>query len=223
MNLYSQDKPYYLSTDEAFSFHLGIMLRLMEDEAKDPNRFIEYISNGTEIASKLKRKLYIASEKILNAVEIEEIQAIGMICREILIELIGYLYEIDSFENSEIYKKADVKNRGQLIINKYLLGSDNADLRKYLKNILNDTWDFANTVTHSSSKTIHEASICLTMTTAVVSNFENIIDMYNNPIAGLKCNECGSRCLSVATNDETDDLLIICDKCHKGFVKNEEK
>lgn len=223
MNLYSQDKPYYFATDEIFSFHLGLMLRLIHDDAKDPNNFIEYISNGTEIASKLKRKLHIASEKIIDAIEIEEIQSIGMICREILIELIGYLYEIDTFDNSEEYKKSDVKNKGKLVIDKYLSGSKNADLRKYLKNMLNDTWDFSNSVTHSSSMTKQDASICLTMTTAVVSNFENIMDKYNNPITGLKCKECGSRNLSVAISDESKDLLIICEKCDHGFLKSKDK
>jgi len=34
MNLYPQDQAYYFSTDEVFSFHLGIMLRLMNDEGQ---------------------------------------------------------------------------------------------------------------------------------------------------------------------------------------------
>lgn len=219
MNLYSQDQAYYFSTEEVLSFHLGIMLRLMNDEANKPEKFIDNISHGAELSINLRRKLNLASEKLQQAVEIEEIQAIGVMCRETLIELIGYIYDTDSIEGEENFKKSDVKNRGELIINKYLNGSENAELRKHLKNLLNGAWDYSNTITHSSSKTIHEASICLTITTAVVTSFENLLAKYFDPTSGLECKECGSRHLIVAVNDETEDLLIICENCRHGFIK----
>lgn len=219
MNLYPQDKAYYFSTDEVFSFHLGIMLRLMNDDANDPEKFVEYISHGAELSINLRRKLSLASEKLNEAVEIEEIQAIGVMCREILIELIGHIFETDTFEGQEDLKKSDVKNRGELVIAKYLAGSENADLRKHFKNFLNSAWDYSNTITHSSSRTIQEASICLTMTTAVVSIFENLLNKYFDPLANIKCKKCGSKRLIVAENDETDDLLIICENCSHGFIK----
>lgn len=219
MNLYPQDKVYYFSTDEVFSFHLGLMLRLMNDEAHKPEKLIEEIAHGAEISVNLKRKLNLASEKLQEAIEIEEIQAIGVMCREILIELIGYIYELDSFDGEEGFKKSDVKNRGDLVINKYLPGPENAELRKHMRNILNSAWDYSNTITHSSSRTIHEASICLTITTAVVSTFENLLTKYFDPIDGLECKGCGSRHLIVAENDETEDLLIICENCNYGFIK----
>jgi hypothetical protein len=223
MNLYPQDKAYYFSTDEVFSFHLGLMLRLLNDEENLSNSRIDYIANSTEIVDSLKRKLLLASQKLQRAVETEEIQSIGVICRETLIELIGYLFEQDSFESETDFKKSDVKNRGKLIINKYLAGSDNAELRKHIKNLLNGAWDYANVLTHSSSRTIHEASICLTMTVAVVSSFENLLQKFRDPLAGLKCKNCGSKSLFIALNDETDDLLIVCEKCNHGFLKSDNQ
>jgi len=220
MNLYPQDKAYYFATDEVFSFHLGIMLRLMNDEATKPEKMIDNIVNRTELSTSLKRKLIIASEKLQEAIEIEEIQAIGVICRETLIELIGYVFNPEFLEEGqEPFKKSDVKNRGALVISKFLSGPDNAELRKHTKNLLNGAWDYSNTVTHSSSRTVHEASICLTLTTAIVSTFENLIEMYHDPISGLKCKECGSRRLIVAENEETENLLIICDNCRHGFIR----
>jgi len=142
MNLYPQDKPYYFSTDEVFSFHLGIMLRLIEDEVENPDDYIDYITNGVEINLTLRRKLSLASKKLSEAVEIEDIQSIGVICRETLIELINYIYNSDSFDGEE-FKKSDVKNRGELIINKYLAGSKNIELRKYIRSLLNFVWDFS--------------------------------------------------------------------------------
>jgi len=180
---------------------------------------IEQISHGAELSMGLRRKLSLASERLNEAVEIEEIQSIGVMCRETLIELIDYVYDSDSFDGEEKFKKSDVKNRGELVINKYITGSENAELRKNMKNLLNGVWDYSNIITHSSSKTKHEASICLTITVALVSSFENLLNKYFDPIAGLKCKECGSRRLIVAENDETEDLLIICENCQHGFIK----
>lgn len=220
MNLYPQDKAYYFATDEVFSFHLGIMLRLMNDEASKPDKLIDHVVHGAELSINLRRKLSLASEKLQEAVEIEEIQAIGVICRETLIEMIGYVFNPDFLEEGqEPFKKSDVKNQGELVISKFLPGSNNSELRKHLKNLLNGAWDYSNIVTHSSSRTIHEASICLTMTTAAVSVFENLLEMHHDPISGLKCRECGSRKLIIAENDETEDLLIICENCRYGFIK----
>lgn len=78
-------------------------------------------------------------------------------------------------EGQEPFKKSDVKNRGSVVINKFLPGPENAELRKHIRNLLNGAWDYSNIITHSSSRTIHEASVCLTMTTAVVSAFENLL------------------------------------------------
>jgi hypothetical protein len=220
MNLYSQDKAYYFSTDEVFSFHLGIMLRLMNDDSRSAESFIEFISNGTQLSMTLKRKLFLASEKLNAAVETEEIQSVGVMCRETLIELINYVYDSDSFDGEDAYRKSDVKNRGELVIDKYLTGPENAELRKHVKNLLNGAWDYSNSITHSTSKSKYEASICLTMTVALVSSFENLLNKYFDPIAGLKCKKCGSRRLSVAKNDETSDLLIICENCRYGFLKS---
>lgn len=219
MNLYSQDKPYYFATDEVFSFHVGLMIRLISDEENAPESLVDYISNGIEIVDDLRRKLLLATQKLQDAVEVEEIQNIGMICRETLIELVNYLYAEDSFEGSDVFKKSDVKNRGDLVISKYLCGSDNSDLRKNIKDLLNGSWDYANTITHSTSKTLYDASICLTMTKAVVVAFENLLKKHFDPISGLKCKECGSKNLSIVENDENDDLLIICNKCDNGFIK----
>ncbi|MBE5084625.1 hypothetical protein INQ54_17055 [Lysinibacillus sphaericus] len=221
MNLYSQDG-HYFGTDEAYSFHIGIMLRMMDAEINKPERFVEYISNGNELSVSLSRKLILAREKLESAIEIEEIQAIGVMCRETLIELIGNIFDPTFLEEGqEPFKKSDVKNQGQVVINKFLSGSENAELRKHIKNLLNGAWDYANIITHSSSRTIQEASVCLTMTAAVVSSFEDLLDKFYDPIAGLKCEKCGSKKLLVAENDETTDLLIICENCSYGFLKKD--
>lgn len=220
MNLYPQDRPYYFSTDEVFSFHLGTMLRLMDDEASQAEQVIDQIVQNTELFVNIRRKLDLAADKLSQAFETEEIQAIGVMCREALIELIGDI-DPNIFEGIQgLPKKSDVKSRGEIAINKLLFGPDNAELRKHMKNLLNGAWDYSNTITHSTSRTVYEASICLTMTAAIASSFKNLLDKHHDPISGLKCKVCGSRRLLVAENNETPDLLIICENCRHGFIKD---
>lgn len=51
---------------------------------------------------------------------IEDIQAIGVTCGETLIELINHFFELDDFEGQDNFKISDVKNKGSLVIDKYL-------------------------------------------------------------------------------------------------------
>ena len=220
MNLYSQDKAYYFATDEVFSFHLGLMLRLMNDELSKPENVIDSIAKGVEISDQVRRKLELASEKLINAVEIEEIQAVGMMCRETLLALIESIFKPEYLnEEDELPQKSNFKGRCEISIKALLLGSDNEELRKHLKNIAFGAWDFANKLTHSRTRTVQEASICLTLCIAVVASFENLVDKYHDPLSGLKCRNCGSRKLVVAENDTNSDLLIICEACNHGFLK----
>lgn len=224
MNLYTQDKAYYFSTDEAFSFHLGLMLRLMSDELCRPENIIDGIAKGAELSDQVRRMLELASTQLSNAVEIEEIQAIGVTCRETLLVLINYIFKSEFVPaGDEELKKSDFKGRSEHSINALLSGKDNEDLRKHMKSLAFAAWDYANKITHSNTRTIQEAAICLTLCTAVASSFENLLDKYYDPLAGLKCKKCGSKKLLMAENDSNSDLLIVCERCQHGFLKEGDK
>lgn len=112
MHYYPQDTPYYLTTDEVFSYHLGLMMRLLYNHETHPEHVVDFISREAGIASDIRRKLELAAEKFNDAVEIEEIQAVGVICRETLLKLIGNISESDILiKGAEEFKKADFKNR----------------------------------------------------------------------------------------------------------------
>lgn len=225
MNLYSQDKAYYFSTDEVFSFHVGIMLRLLSDKASEPGNIVDYIAKGAELSTNIRRKLELATEKLVEAVEIEEIQAIGVMCRETLLELIENVFSLEYLKKGqELPKKADFKGRSEISLGFLLPGSNNKEFRKHLKNLINGAWDISNNLTHSTTRTIQDASICLTMCIAVASMFENLLERFYDPIAGLSCKKCGSRRLLIAENDSNSDWLIVCERCSHGYLKeNSEK
>jgi len=222
MHFYPQDQAYYFSTDEVFSFHIGLMLRLMNDERDTAKGLIDDITVGTEININLRRKLQLAAEKLLQAVEIEEIQAIGVMCRETLLTLMEYIFKPEYVEvGEEMPKKADFKNKSRISVGILLAGADQTELRDSMRKLSYSAWDYSNWLTHSTSSSIQDASIALNLCTTVVSAFENLFDKSNDPLAGLKCKKCGSKNLFIAENDTNSALLIVCEKCNYGYLKND--
>ncbi|MCX6253616.1 MAG: hypothetical protein NTV31_03970 [Bacteroidia bacterium] len=198
------------------------MLRLLNDDSSIAESIIDDIVKGVELVGQVRRKLDLTAEKLLQAVELKEIQAIGVICRETLLTLMEHIFSPEYLKvNEEIPKKSDFKNKNRIFLDSLLAGSDNAELRDHMRKPSYSAWEYANEVTHSTSKSCQDAAIALSLCTAVVSVFENLPDKFNDPVAELKCKKCGSKRLSVAENDENSHLLIICDRCNYGFLKPE--
>lgn len=222
MHFYPQDQAYYFSTDEVFSFHIGLMLRLMNDNSDIAKGIINDITRGAEININVRRKLDLAAEKFLQAVEIEEIQAIGVMCRETLLTLMEYIFKPEYVKDGdEIPKKSDFKNKSRISFDSMLAGSEYTELRDTMRKLSYSAWDYSNWITHSTSSSIRDASIALNLCTTVVSAFENLLDKINDPLAGLKCKKCGSKNLFIAENDENSALMIVCEKCNYGYLKKE--
>ena len=221
MNLYSQDKPYYFATDEVFSFHVGLMMRVMHNHETKPEHVIDFLSGETATASVIRRRLELIAEKINDATELEELQAIGVMCREILLKQIEIISGSDSLtlKRIETIKNADFKNRVELILKTILLGKRNKDLRKTTKNLAFGAWDLSNTITHSKSSTIHEAGVCLTLCTAFITSMEHLLLNYFDFLSGEECKECGSKHLTFAENDENDLILVVCEMCRYGYPR----
>lgn len=142
-------------------------------------------------------------------------------CRETLLKLIDNISNSDILiKDLENYKKADYKNRVELVINILLPGARNKEFRKSIKDLAYGAWDLSNNITHSSSRTTHEARVCHTLCTAIITTIEHLMLNYFDELSGEQCKECGSRDLVIAENDKTDDLLIICEKCRHGYLKH---
>lgn len=220
MHYYPQDK-YYFTTDEVFSFHFGLMMRVMHNHEIQPQHVIDFLSGEAATASVIRRMLELTAEKINEATELEEIQAIGVMCRETLLKQIEIISESDSlkFEGIEAFKKADFKNRVELILKTTLPGKRNKELRKTTKNLAFGVWDLSNTITHSKSSSIHEAGVCLTLCTAFITSMEHLLLNYFDILTGEKCRHCGSKKLFIAENDDNDIILIVCNLCTYGYPK----
>src|SRR5690606_2727494 len=89
MNLYPQDA-FYFTADEVYSFHVGIIHR-MQNGQNNENNILSEIPLDLEQVHVIRRKLTLAAERLHIGMESEEMQAIGLICRESLLALANEL------------------------------------------------------------------------------------------------------------------------------------
>ncbi|MBC2458254.1 hypothetical protein [Clostridium beijerinckii] len=228
MNFYSQEA-YYFSADEVYSFHIGLMERMSKASSEyKPEKFVEAITLDNGIALQLFRKLKNIATLIDSAVEIEDFQAIGVQCREILIELGNSIYFAEMAGQREQPKASDFKRKTELFIQFYLIGSENSDYRSIIRKLTESTWDYACKITHSSSTTFYEASTCVTLCTSLVGVYENIRQKVFDPISQYKCKSCKSKKLKPIDDVATDDGIVVkwflqCDECGEITEVNVEK
>jgi len=61
---------------------MGVMARVMMREEHDPEHVLRLITLGRTRFAGIRRKLHVASEGLSEAKEPEDLQAIGLACRE---------------------------------------------------------------------------------------------------------------------------------------------
>ncbi len=219
MNLYPQEA-YYFSSDEVYSFHMGLMERMNVSIEYKPEEFVEAITLNSDIAPQLFRKLKSIATLIDSAIEIEDFQSIGVQCREILIELGNSIYSADMTGDGEQPQASNFKRKAELFVQFHLAGSDNSDYRNIIKKLTEATWDYACKITHSTNATFYEASTCVTLCTSLVGVYENIRQKVFDPISQYKCRKCMSKKLKIV-NDETNEdgmvkkLFLQCEECEE--------
>lgn len=218
MNLYPQGA-YYFSADEVYSFHMGIMERMFAtSEEYQPDGFVRAITLDNEIAPTLFRKLKNIAALIDIAQEVEDFQAIGVQCREILIELGNTIYYPEMAREEEQPQASNFKRKAELFIRHYMSGGENSDYRSYIKKMTEATWDYACKITHSQTATFYEASTCVTMTTSLVGIYENVRQKILDILSQYICRNCKSKRLIIVDDESNDDgvvtkLYLLCKEC----------
>ncbi|MDD4753429.1 MAG: hypothetical protein PHT78_09325 [Desulfitobacteriaceae bacterium] len=219
MNLYPQEA-YYFSSDEVYSFHMGLMERMNASIEYKPEEFVEAITLNSDIAPQLFRKLKGIATLIDYAIEIEDFQSIGVQCREILIELGNSIYSADMIGDGEQPQASNFKRKAELFVQFYLAGSDNSDYRSIINKLTEATWDYACKITHSTNATFYEASTCVTLCTSLVGVYENIRQKVSDPISQYKCRICMSKKLKIVNDETNEDGMVIklflqCEECEE--------
>jgi hypothetical protein len=206
-NLYSQH--HFPSLDFTLSFHIGVSARIMALQRGAPNR--SHKSRFTPVWRRWEQ----AAETYDEAEEAEDFQAVGMKCRETLIQFVRALATPEMVPNGEeAPKRADVGGWSSLIANNIAPGDRNSYVRGHLKAISKSAWDLANWLTHAGGATRSDAEIVLNATQNVIDTFGTAV-MRHESGAPERCPECGSYCLDVGFEPELmpRPYILECENC----------
>ena len=223
MNLYSQDANYF-SADEAYSFHMGITHRLQARHHKEFKHVIDEIPLDIDRVKSISRRLNAASQDLNNITGPEDIQSIGLTCRESLIELATVLANDNpNLLKGNNLKAADFKGIAIAVIDIYAPGRRNSKLRKRCRTIAEIAWDQSSEIVHSPNKNIPDAKICLLFTCSVVSIFENLFFKYLGFDSEPKCAECKSLDIDLLSTDQGSIIIMHCNTCgHEEDIQMED-
>ena len=223
MNLYSQDANYF-SADEAYSFHMGITHRLQARHHKEFKHVIDEIPLDIDRVKSISRRLNAASQDLNNITGPEDIQSIGLTCRESLIELATVLANDNpNLLKGNNLKAADFKGIAIAVIDIYAPGRRNSKLRKRCRTIAEIAWDQSSEIVHSPNKNIPDAKIFLLFTCSVVSIFENLFFKYLGFDSEPKCAECKSLDIDLLSTDQGSIIIMHCNTCgHEEDIQMED-
>jgi len=215
MNLYTQDA-FYFSADEAYSFHIGITERLNSRYKKEFKHILDEVPLDIERIKSIKRKLTMAAEQLSMDLEPEQMQGIGLICRESLIELGNELFE----RNGELVKvkqlkKSDFKGIANLFVDEYIPGEKNSQLRSHVRKMIDIAWSFSSEIVHSPNKTFPDVKISILFTSVVISLFENMFLKFLGFDGESKCLKCDSKNIDILDGEDEWHLIEHCNHC--GF------
>lgn len=222
MNLYSQDANYF-SADEAYSFHLGITQRLQARHHKKFKHVIDEIPLDIDRVKSINRRLNAASQDLNNISGPEDIQSIGLTCRESLIELATVLANDNpNLLKDNNLKAADFKGIAIAVMDIYAPGKRNSKLRKRCRTMAEIAWDQSSEIVHSPNKNIPDAKICLLFTCSVVSIFQNLFLKYLGFDSEPKCAECKSMDIDLLSTDQDSIIIMHCNTCgHEEDIQME--
>ena len=183
-NLYSQHE--FPSLDYTMSFHIGVTARVASRDAKaGPDGQRDRFKSSW-------RRLENADEALDNATEAEDFQAVGMRCREALVDIAKSLQAAITLEPGlEELKAADFKGWLTPVASHFATGKRNEHVRGYLNNAGKEVWQLASWLTHTATASIHDAEIAVQATGSFVS-FLALVVMRHEAGAPLRCPACES-------------------------------
>jgi hypothetical protein len=163
-NLYSQS--LFPSLDYTISFHVGVMERV-------------WARQGPPVGEAQRRRLAAvwrrwtqAAEALDAADEAEEFQAVGMRCRECLLNFIKGVRKREMVTDGEAQPKdGDFVAWSGLIAEHIAPGSSLKAVRGYLKALAKEAWQLVNWLTHAGNATRMDADIALDATQSVLAGF----------------------------------------------------
>ena len=216
-NLYSQK--YYQSLDYTISFHIGVTLRVA---AQQHRKFKKNQIEKSRLSSTWRR-LSQAMDAFEAADEAEEFQAVGMRCRECLLDFVRNVADSSMVIQGTIEpKKADFLNWSQLIAKKIAGGSSSEAVRAYLTNISKGTWELVGWLTHARNAIRFDAELTVNATENVIYSFDSILRRYERAVPN-RCPKCGSYKIVPDYRSDIDREVWLCEVCEWTDYQKEKK
>jgi hypothetical protein len=154
-NLYSQEQ--FPNMDLALTFHIGLILRIprTEKQQEDDLRILPF--------GPVFQKMEEAGTAVTQAQSLADYQAVGVRCREALLELIGVAQDAAMWTDKPP-QRANFRAWTEIICNDLLPGDTNKERRGALKSSLESAWTLSNWLTHSKSATWSDADMAHALT-----------------------------------------------------------
>jgi hypothetical protein len=149
-NLYSQEQ--FPNMDLALTFHVGLIIRIprTEEQQEDDLRILPF--------GPVFQKMEEAGSAVTQAQTLADYQAVGVRCREALLELISVAQDAALWTDTPP-QRANFRAWMEIIGNDLLPGDTNKERRGALKGALESAWTFSNWLTHSKSATWFDADL----------------------------------------------------------------
>jgi len=204
-NLYShEDHP---SLDHALSFHLGLMLRVMErerhDDASDEER---------DRFARTWRRFDSAVYAFNRAQEAEDFQNVAAQCRQCLISFAHELEPRRFLRSTDVEpRRDDFKGWTDVVACEIAHGQR---VRSYLKSISHETWNLVAWLVHFEDAIAYDAELVLDATANTLHSF-GLALLRHETRQPDRCPECDSYRIVTDFRPELDDppYVILCAAC----------
>ncbi|MDH2399815.1 gamma-glutamylcyclotransferase [Bradyrhizobium sp. SSUT18] len=181
-NLYSQEQ--FPNMDLALTFHIGLILRMprTEEQKEDDLRILPFGS--------VYQKVEEAGTAVTQAQSLSGYQAVGVRCREALLELISIAQDAAIWTDVPP-QRANFRAWVEIICNQILPSDTNKERRGVLKSALESAWTFTNWLTHSKSATWTDADLAHLLIQHAISTTTGAILRVLRGVPE-ECPKCGS-------------------------------
>jgi hypothetical protein len=156
-----------------------------------------------------------AAETLDMAEEAEDFQAVGVKCRECLMQLVRSLAKPEMVPPGEdaAPQRSNFISWSELIANTVAGGSSAERIRGHLKATAKSAWELAGWLTHANGATRHDAAFMLDATHTVLAAFGHAVIRHESD-SPERCPNCGSYNLDVGLNPELPRPYVSeCEEC----------
>ncbi len=192
-NLYSQEQ--FPNMDLALTFHIGLMLRIPRTAKRQPDG-LRILPFGPVL-----EKIEEAGTAVTQAHNLAGYQAVGVRCREALLELIGVAQDAATWTDAPP-QRANFRAWTEIICNDLLPGDTNKERRGALKRALASAWTFSNWLTHSKSASWIDADMAHSLTQHA-SGMATLLIVRELRGVPMECPNCGSPHLEPEQGENT--------------------